>query len=1739
MENAISPYVAPDKTKRQSQLRAPFAAVAVFVLALAGIGAAGLSSRNGMTVSGTGDNRSGSSDARQPQGPTVKITPGSESVFDRMLEVTVMICSPYPNSPIASRTFTLSNANGANSVADSFSDVSAELGQPASCNGPDDDWQWWRGTLLLALGENTLTVTAFDGAGYAGSDQVSYVRPSVERSVLIMASAQTVERTASQPGTARFTVMNTGAASTTYTISSSCTGMGSCGSPSPSSLSVGAGQTGVTTVAYTAPGTVGAQGLITITATNSTPSIVSDQTWTEVNTVAAPSAGAVLAVTGVGGSDVLERSLCLTVSAGSALAVECGELRALHALPMVRTLNTERVPMLLYNSEHAHPMPIVHADVTLPSGEALPTTVEATLTVNGAQVTKSWNGTDWVAGETRRVAVQVDAGGWSTGLYPFTLEIRRVTGGSTVFATLSGNLPVVNRTSSPLGAGWWMAGLEQLINPGDGTRFWVGGDGSTRRYSSAGANLWIATAIDRVDSLSFDGTYYFRLLPNKVKVKFDASGQHVGTINRLGYETVFAYTTAGGRTVLSTMDMPVLSGTTRYTFNYNGSGQLTSVNAPHPSGSGSRTTIVTPDATTGRIAVIKEPSGDSVMFGYDATVTTRMISRTDRRGFQTVISYNGGRVASHTLTLAGGATVTQSYLLMETAGLLATTRPTGQPLDSLFTNIDGPRTDAADVTRVWFTRFGAVSRTRNPVGRETLALYGNATFPALPTRVRDPNRFVTEAFYNGRGLVDSVRALDPLGGLGNAKTTYQWHASFDFPTRILSPLGTNNGSDTQFAYDATTGNRLWQETGRDSTRVDFRYYSNGLLRAIQAPSMTPDSIDYDATRGNLSYHRAPNLAVTSDYTDAVGRDTLVTIPIDTSHTGQVRNVYDIMDRITKTVNFGPAITSANASADSVVSDQVYDSEGNLTSVSRSRGAYWPGYAPLQEVIVYDGAGRKTSEQHPGRTDDYVYDPAGNVTTHTTALGSTTFTYDPANRLLRRIVPAKTYSSTSCSSFISTNCTYSFPTTGAGSVCIPADTAFFGYDAASRIIRADNGRARVRRSYKPNGLLAHDTLRLRTYYSTGSSPCEVEPNGNGPTPGAEWILHNYLLQNSYDLDGRRTQLATPTSTISYTYDGAGRGLLTGVSESGFTTSTLAYDAAGRVNAINAPGGASDGRSYASSGFLSARTVTANSGAILADTLTYDRRGLMMSARTAYRRGQPSSLTAVMAYTGLGALAIAANDALLDGQAENFRVDAIGNRLRISRAGYKPSDDSDFLGVRFMSYDPYARLTQVVDSVTAAPDNYDLVESYQYDLAGVLTLQYTKEWIASSGTLHDATKSYPSIDDKLSVVNRQIGVSAASDESHAGHHAVYQENWYDALGRRVLVRAQKAPACNSTTFGEVACKSFVERTVWDGDQVLIERRADGASGLSSGLLDQETTSGDAWGEVISLHANGIDAPIAVRKTGRTTLMPYANWKGDYEIGTTADGTPTPLCSGTSDCPLIEWPGSQENADGLLLTHAALNTWWGSLINEKTDASGLKYMRNRYYNPQTGQFTQSDPIGLAGGLNLYGFAAGDPVNYSDPFGLCPKDAGGDGKAKTLGDCPEGSEGRRQYISGKAESNSELFLFLFGGLEIKGGEALGGGAARLISRISESPSLIRAAGELEGAMQTSIDRLTAKLAQGNLNPGIGNRFLFNGIFEARARDGARVYFRNIGSGAIEILAKSTKRTQAQVIKALERLYK
>ena len=74
-------------------------------------------------------------------------------------------------------------------------------------------------------------------------------------------------------------------------------------------------------------------------------------------------------------------------------------------------------------------------------------------------------------------------------------------------------------------------------------------------------------------------------------------------------------------------------------------------------------------------------------------------------------------------------------------------------------------------------------------------------------------------------------------------------------------------------------------------------------------------------------------------------------------------------------------------------------------------------------------------------------------------------------------------------------------------------------------------------------------------------------------------------------------------------------------------------------------------------------------------------------------------------------------------------------------------------------------------------------------------------------------------------------------------------------------------------------------------------------------------------------------------------------------------------------------------------------GQYLDRET---GLHYNTFRYYDPDIGRFTQPDPIGLAGGLNLYQYAP-NGLTWIDPWGWAyhkhhsdPKFMGGNKKQK-----------------------------------------------------------------------------------------------------------------------------------------------
>jgi RHS repeat-associated protein len=206
-------------------------------------------------------------------------------------------------------------------------------------------------------------------------------------------------------------------------------------------------------------------------------------------------------------------------------------------------------------------------------------------------------------------------------------------------------------------------------------------------------------------------------------------------------------------------------------------------------------------------------------------------------------------------------------------------------------------------------------------------------------------------------------------------------------------------------------------------------------------------------------------------------------------------------------------------------------------------------------------------------------------------------------------------------------------------------------------------------------------------------------------------------------------------------------------------------------------------------------------------------------------------------------------------------------------------------------------------------------------------------------------------------------------------------------------------------------------------------------------------------------------------------------------------------------------------------------------ENDGTGLNYYRARYQSPVLGRFISEDPIGLAGGANAYAYAEGNPISFTDPLGtITTVDAY----------CMQHPADCADMVRDMIENNSQV---VHGSVTEEASRAADTirevgtlaamvpvigilkGRPNITSRIGESTKLTREAQAAGKSAQKSIDHLTSELAKGNLNPGIGTRAIGSGISEARARDGARVYFRLTGEGGIEILGKSTKQNQQAVI--------
>ena len=95
-----------------------------------------------------------------------------------------------------------------------------------------------------------------------------------------------------------------------------------------------------------------------------------------------------------------------------------------------------------------------------------------------------------------------------------------------------------------------------------------------------------------------------------------------------------------------------------------------------------------------------------------------------------------------------------------------------------------------------------------------------------------------------------------------------------------------------------------------------------------------------------------------------------------------------------------------------------------------------------------------------------------------------------------------------------------------------------------------------------------------------------------------------------------------------------------------------------------------------------------------------------------------------------------------------------------------------------------------------------------------------------------------------------------------------------------------------------------------------------------------------------------------------------------------------------------------------------------------SGFVLCTLRYYDPSGGRWLTRDPIGYAGGSNLYGYVGGDPVNMTDPDGLVGNHISPQQIIRNQGDF----QAIRSNIAGAWESTSQGAMAAADGLNFGG---------------------------------------------------------------------------------------------------------
>ncbi|MEN8145026.1 MAG: RHS repeat-associated core domain-containing protein, partial [Gemmatimonadota bacterium] len=1246
---------------------------------------------------------------------------------------------------------------------------------------------------------------------------------------------------------------------------------------------------------------------------------------------------------GMNPGDLHARRSCVTTGAGPAAAFQCGELRVVHSMPAYRTLGRDRTLSLIYNSGTATPYPIVMANVWRDS-VAQPDSFVVELTVENNTHGHSYPGEELPELDAvKRVAVGFDAvaDGLATGVYDYDLTVRAYFGAVPQSTQLPpSEMIVVNRRDSPYGAGWAPAGIAELyLNQPSGETglLLVGADGSAAHYRNpvGQTDIWIAPQgayRDTIQQGTFpnpqpDGTGSFsgyeRRLLDGTRIYFDANGRQRWVTDRVGNAVEYTYVGTTGYK-LNQIRIAPWESDKRYVFAYDATGNLDYVNDPivrqlnlTVNASGDLVDMLDPDFVTRKIT-----------FDYN---NHRMVGRTSRRGHETRFAYHGPTPLLFKDTLPGLPLSVTTFAPLASRGLaLAPSGNTAAAAADTVIEIDGPRTDSADVAKFYANRLGAPTRIVDPYGSATNVTY-HAGAPLLATRVATPNGAVRKNSYDSRFRLTA--AIDSTHSAGTDSIIYEYEDPDQpaAPSEISSPLTATDRLVQGLAYnpDGTLNEVLVGNPASPASRTTLTYATHGLLQTLtehDVPAWQPATETTVATDQTTALAYAPetlNLqTVTFD-----GRTT--TYSYDTA--GNVESVTGQGGRTTEfrydAMNWQDSATVVvSGTSERLTTKFTYDEDGNRKTLTDPNTVlrswtYHPRGMPL------------TMTDELSNVEQYFYDEANNLAKTIDRQGDSVWTvYDRLNRpRTRTIGEVKIDDTAELDTYEDVISEELADDIFVGRVLVPERATTITYGRMGRDSIVDNHAATIFREYTKEGAILRDSMYQKFGTNKGKAlRYTYHRSGGRKTLQTEWRTYTY----SYDPDdGSLATISYPASAFgSWTWNAG--------------TITYGWDNQGRPDSVHLPSGVWATSRYDSGGRLANYYAQNSFGPITKSDFTYD-------ASDDLTRLEETEGTGSTAFTGINDWKYdgAGRDTVQDYQGyapdfRSFRYDANGNRdwekiqpgssgdsiKNVLVAGSNRLARRDFYDGGSLSRSKHYRYdkngSQIrehwqIATVWVANDSY-------YDAAGQLILQQPTSDGEGMGCISE------------NLANFRVCSNLALAQK------IQTEFYYDGYGRRVGWRR-----------GAAYISEF-----YDGDNVIEHENVE------------------------FLHGPGVDNPAIAFLMPNITCL--ASREAEYltrngRLISYHGGPSSSSGGGGVDCKKSDtgfvWSYFGQHAGAIDDSH--------SFSQSRASARGApstSYYRNRYYDAATGRFMHEDPIGHAGGINLYAYSGNAPAQLTDPFGLMP---------------------------------------------------------------------------------------------------------------------------------------------------------